>query len=71
MCCIIFVYLSCWKKRTHLHYVAKDRCPRPNEFRKTVPLLTVDAFAGPLCPVGQDDQTCGYSSVSIKIQHYS
>lgn len=59
------------KKKRYLLDVAKELGPRPNEVRKIPPLITVDAIAGPLCPVDQDDQTRGCNSVSLKPKHYS
>lgn len=57
------------KKKSYLLVAAKELGPRPNEVRKIPPLITVDAIAGPLYPVEQDDQTHGCNSVSLK--HYS
>lgn len=47
------------KKERYLHGVAKTLGPRPNKDRTILVLITVHANAGSLCPVDQDDQTCG------------
>lgn len=54
------------KKIIHLHDVANELGPRPNEVRKIPPLTTVGATAGPLHPMDQDDYTHGCNSVSLR-----